>query len=90
MVLLFVPLYLLYEFGILLLAIAPAEKVASGSLIPGFGDDGSRTPDNPEETTNDSNSDQMDSISESDETNSPVDEEDEPRSSDDDSTPGAS
>ncbi len=30
MVLLFVPLYLLYEFGILLLAIAPAEKVASG------------------------------------------------------------
>ena len=90
MVLLFIPLYLLYEFGILLLAIAPAEKVASGSLIPGFGGDGSRTSDSDDQATHDSHSNQMDSIPESDETNSPVDEEDEPRSSDDDSTPGAS
>ena len=90
MVLLFVPLYLLYEFGILLLAVAPAEKVASGTLIPGLGGDGSRTSKDDGETDQDSHREQIDSISESDETNSPVDEEDDPPSSDDDSTPGAS
>lgn len=37
MVLLFIPLYLLYEFGILLLAIAPADRVAEGGFLPGSG-----------------------------------------------------
>lgn len=35
MVLLFIPLYLLYEFGILLLAVAPADRVAEGGFLPG-------------------------------------------------------
>lgn len=90
MVLLFIPLYLLYEFGILLLAIAPADKVASGSLIPGFGNDDSRTSDEnrpPSEAT-DSVQDELDRREQA--TNSEVDEEDGRRPSDDDSTPGAS
>ena len=90
MVLLFVPLYLLYEFGILLLTIAPAEKVASGSLIPGFGDDDSRTSNAKDEVTLDSDGDEIDSIPESDETNPPLDGDQEPPPTDDDSTPGAS
>lgn len=53
MVLLFVPLYLLYEVGILLLAIAPAEKVATGSVIPGFGRDDSTAPPEEEDETRD-------------------------------------
>ena len=36
MVLLFVPLYILYELGILLLRIAPAERVAQGSILKGM------------------------------------------------------
>jgi hypothetical protein len=36
MVLLFVPLYVLYELGILLLRIAPAERVAQGSILKGM------------------------------------------------------
>ena len=40
MVLLFVPLYLLYELGILLLSLAPADRVARGQVISGaFGGD---------------------------------------------------
>ena len=35
MVLLFVPLYLLYELGILLLSLAPADRVAGGNVISG-------------------------------------------------------
>ena len=35
MVLLFVPLYLLYELGIVLLTLAPAERVAGGRVISG-------------------------------------------------------
>ena len=33
MLLLFVPLYLLYELGIILLRIAPANRVAEGSVV---------------------------------------------------------
>jgi hypothetical protein len=33
MVLLFIPLYVLYELGILLLAFAPADRVASGTVL---------------------------------------------------------
>ena len=40
-----VPLYLLYEFGILLLAIAPADRIADGTLLPGGGSVDSRTID---------------------------------------------
>ncbi len=36
MVLLFIPLYVLYELGILLLRIAPAERVAQGSILKGM------------------------------------------------------
>ncbi|MDC0429261.1 twin-arginine translocase subunit TatC [Phycisphaerales bacterium] len=50
MVLLFVPLYLLYELGILLLLVAPAERVAGGKILSstlgdvlGRADDDSRT-----------------------------------------------
>lgn len=35
MILLFVPLYLLYELGILLLSLAPADRVAGGQVISG-------------------------------------------------------
>jgi len=39
MVLLFIPLYLLYELGILLLLIAPADRVAGGKIVAStFGD----------------------------------------------------
>ena len=36
MLLLFIPLYILYELGILLLRIAPAERVAQGSILKGM------------------------------------------------------
>ncbi|MEC8320578.1 MAG: twin-arginine translocase subunit TatC [Planctomycetota bacterium] len=45
MVLLFIPLYLLYEFGILLLTLAPADRVAAGTVLPGLHGDDSRTSD---------------------------------------------
>lgn len=37
MVLLFIPLYVLYELGIVLLRFAPADRVASGTVLGGFG-----------------------------------------------------
>ena len=71
-------------------ALAPAEKVASGSLIPGFRNDDSRTSDEDRPPSEATDSLQDESNREQEETNSEVDEEEGRRPSDDDSTPGAS
>ncbi len=83
MVLLFVPLYLLYEFGILLLAIAPADRIAEGTLLPGGEPVDSRTTDGTSEIDA-AQTAQSDSETEAD---SEIGDQRSPKSSDESSDP---
>ena len=59
MVMLLIPLYFLYELGILLLRVAPAHRIAEGTVLQGvtkdtFGGDDSRTSQSPYDQESDS------------------------------------
>lgn len=92
MILLFVPLYVLYELGIVLLWLAPADRVASGTVLGGG--TASRTSDRDDhasetstQTTSPSQTDRPEPSSEPD---AEAEGEDPDKASDDSLDPGAS
>ena len=91
MVLLFIPLYLLYEFGIVLLAIAPADRVADGSLLGGSGGRRSEVETDDQNGSRDAKSvNQPSQTSQTEPTpdlDSPIEDEDERSKSDEESDP---
>ena len=80
MVMLLIPLYFLYELGILLLRVAPAHRIAEGTVLQGvtketFGSSDSRTSQSPYDNDPDSPSDEP-TQNDQGSTNSPTERED--------------
>ena len=94
MVLLFIPLYLLYEFGILLLAVAPADRVAEGGFLPGSSGRRSEADEQdqarPEDSRTATETSQTSQTDPTTDRNSEIKDEDERSTSDEESDPEGS